>query len=410
MKNLSSFAYAVLMVFFTASLNAQVNYVKRINCGSTSAATYQGNSFDADIAGGGVAFTGDRTTTGSSYFTLAQPLKSSRYTKNQSMNYTFNVSNGDYNVRLLFAEPYHGVQPGTNAATRKFNFDIEGQYSDTNMNIMTEAGGANQVYTVNQTVTVSDGQLTITFSKGSGNDPLINAIEVLGQSGGGCVAPPVPTLNSVTEVTHNSAKLDWTYYDNGVDYTTYVYGNTTELMHLQSHASSWTSVTIDNLQPNTSYTFDVGRSGGPGCFSGHSNTITITTLSDPGNCSSASWTESGDKIYTPCGKVGIGTSIPDAELTVKGEIHAEEVNIDLNVPGPDYVFLADYDLKTLEEVKNYIDTNGHLPNIPSAKEMEKNGINVVEMNMKLLEKVEELTLYIIELKDEVEKLKKNQKQ
>ncbi len=96
------------------------------------------------------------------------------------------------------------------------------------------------------------------------------------------------------------------------------------------------------------------------------------------------------------GSMGIGTTIPDAKLAVKGNIHAEEVKVDLSVPGPDYVFKHDYNLKSLEEVQNYIKKNGHLPNIPSAQEMEENGIQLGEMNMKLLEKIEELVLYTLE--------------
>ncbi|MBQ4822477.1 tail fiber protein [Aquimarina sp. MMG016] len=95
------------------------------------------------------------------------------------------------------------------------------------------------------------------------------------------------------------------------------------------------------------------------------------------------------------GNMGIGTTTPDAKLTVKGNIHAEEVKIDLSVPAPDYVFTKDYDLLTIEEVQQHIATQGHLPNIPSATEMETNGVELGLMNMKLLEKIEELTLYTI---------------
>ncbi len=98
------------------------------------------------------------------------------------------------------------------------------------------------------------------------------------------------------------------------------------------------------------------------------------------------------------GNVGIGTISPDAKLTVKGNIHAEEVKVDLNVPAPDYVFKEGYHLKSLQEVQDYIKEHGHLPNIPSAQEMEEEGIELGGMNMKLLEKIEELTLYIIQLK------------
>ncbi len=111
-------------------------------------------------------------------------------------------------------------------------------------------------------------------------------------------------------------------------------------------------------------------------------------------------------IQSGSGNVGIGTSAPNQKLTVNGTIYGKEVKVDLSVPGPDYVFEKSYALPSLEEVKSYIDENKHLPEVPSAKEMEKNGINLSEMNMLLLKKVEELTLYVIELKKENESIKK----
>ena len=73
---------------------------------------------------------------------------------------------------------------------------------------------------------------------------------------------------------------------------------------------------------------------------------------------------------------------------------------------PDYVFENHYDLKSLEEVDAYIIAEGHLPNISSAEEMKKEGINLKEMNLKLLEKVEELTLYTLDLNKAQKELKK----
>lgn len=96
------------------------------------------------------------------------------------------------------------------------------------------------------------------------------------------------------------------------------------------------------------------------------------------------------------GKVGIGTNSPDETLTVKGNIHAAEVKVDPLSTIPDYVFEPDYKLTSLTDLKRYVDKNHHLPEIPSAKEIEKNGIQLGDMNMKLLKKVEELTLYLIE--------------
>jgi len=109
------------------------------------------------------------------------------------------------------------------------------------------------------------------------------------------------------------------------------------------------------------------------------------------------------------GRVGIGTTSPDEKLAVKGKIHAEEVRVDLSVPGPDYVFDKGYDLPTVDQLKAYIDEHHHLPEVPSAKEMEANGVQLGEMNMLLLKKIEELTLYVIDLKSELDEVKKKVK-
>lgn len=78
-----------------------------------------------------------------------------------------------------------------------------------------------------------------------------------------------------------------------------------------------------------------------------------------------------------------------------GKIYAKEVEVKANV-WADYVFHKNYQLNTLEEVEKHIKEKGHLPNIPSEKEILDKGINIAEMNVKLLEKIEELTLYSIE--------------
>ena len=94
------------------------------------------------------------------------------------------------------------------------------------------------------------------------------------------------------------------------------------------------------------------------------------------------------------GKVGIGTANPDQSLTVNGKIHATEVIVDLAIPA-DYVFKPTYKLMPLHEVEQFVKTNSHLPEIPSAGEITKNGLSMGEMQNKLLQKVEELTLYMI---------------
>ncbi|PWL30059.1 hypothetical protein [uncultured Roseivirga sp.] len=90
---------------------------------------------------------------------------------------------------------------------------------------------------------------------------------------------------------------------------------------------------------------------------------------------------------------------------VLGNLESQKVKVTAT-PGsvPDYVFSTNYELKTLNEVEDFIKANSHLPNIPSAKEIETNGQDVGELQLKLLEKIEELTLYLIEKDNQVKKL------
>lgn len=95
------------------------------------------------------------------------------------------------------------------------------------------------------------------------------------------------------------------------------------------------------------------------------------------------------------GNVGIGINKPQNKLDVNGTIHAKEVKVDLN-GWADYVFKTDYKLPSLEEVEAHIKEKGHLPSIPSEKEVLVKGINLGDNQRLLLQKIEELTLYSIE--------------
>jgi len=114
----------------------------------------------------------------------------------------------------------------------------------------------------------------------------------------------------------------------------------------------------------------------------------------PGNTTDGSFTPSF--VITPGGYVGIGTTSPDKSLTVNGTIHAKEVLVDYAIPFPDYVFDKHYTLRTLYDVDAFIKDKGHLPDIPSADDVEGKSINVADLQIRLLQKIEELTLYAVD--------------
>jgi len=88
-----------------------------------------------------------------------------------------------------------------------------------------------------------------------------------------------------------------------------------------------------------------------------------------------------------------------------GHMWATEIDIALAIDFPDYVFAKDYNLMPLDELEKYISENKHLPNIPSAEKVAKEGLSVGEMQVKQMEKIEELTLYLLEIKKELDIVK-----
>ena len=99
------------------------------------------------------------------------------------------------------------------------------------------------------------------------------------------------------------------------------------------------------------------------------------------------------------GNIGIGTASPAYKLDVNGTIRANEIIV--NTTGADFVFAEDYQLRPLSEVKAFIQENKHLPEIKSAQEMQENGIGVNELQTQLLQKIEELTLYILQQEEKI---------
>lgn len=163
--------------------------------------------------------------------------------------------------------------------------------------------------------------------------------------------------------------------------------------------------------------FQIAKSTCDGCFGAQTGDTVFRNLGKTHNMIFAMPSNYNDGRYY----IGIqdganGTWVKffnNATARFDGKIFAKEVEVKTNV-WADYVFKKDYKLNSLEEVEKHIQEKGHLPNIPSSEKVLQDGINVAEMNVKLLEKIEELTLYSIEqnkkLKIQSEKVEKMEKQ
>jgi len=126
---------------------------------------------------------------------------------------------------------------------------------------------------------------------------------------------------------------------------------------------------------------------------------------DPAMLNDDDWIISGNNIHRWDGTVGIGTNNTYGyKLAVNGAIITEEVTVKVSEDWPDYVFNKDYALLPLQQLESYIESNRHLPGIPTAEEIIDEGLRLGEMERLLLKKIEELTLYIIQQDYKMEEL------
>ncbi|WP_422350085.1 fibronectin type III domain-containing protein [Flagellimonas sp.] len=202
--------------------------------------------------------------------------------------------------------------------------------------------------------------------------------------------PGQPTLVSKTS---NSVFFNWTAAGDDIGVTGYkVYQNNVAVDTL----SNVLEYTADQLTPSTPYQFHVTALDYYENESPASLFLDVTTDPAPAGGGNAEWAKNGTTAsYSD--EVAIGSnSVPSGyKLAVDGKLITEEVRVEFSGTWPDYVFEEGYDLPSLQEVQKHIDQHGHLPNIPSAEEVHANGMDVGEMNKLLLEKIEEMTLYII---------------
>lgn len=182
----------------------------------------------------------------------------------------------------------------------------------------------------------------------------------------------------------------------------------TDLLHISSSAATVFRLHTESTTDNSTIKFTGKRSSGVNSThyigtGGVDNKNFILDVDESlliKNNSSTSMIVDGD------GDVGIGlATVPSGyKLAVEGKIRTREIRVDQDT-WPDYVFEKGYELPTLEEIEKHIDEKGHLPKIPSAEEVMANGVELGEMDRLLLEKIEELTLFIISQHKELKEQK-----
>ena len=239
----------------------------------------------------------------------------------------------------------------------------------------------------------------------NGQEPTIQEL-IDGPNGGptDTQAPTAPTLSS-TGQTDTTADLSWIGATDDTAVTGYkVYKDGA----LETTLGNVSTYQITGLTESSAYSFTATALDDAGNESSTSNALSITTDSSGGGSSGGTvWTEA-NSVASYSGNVAVGTAtVPSGyQMAVDGKLITEEVKVQLSGNWPDYVFKEGYDLPTLDEVKKHIDEKGHLIHIPSAEEVEANGIQLGEMNKLLLEKIEELTLYVLQQQNEIGELQK----
>tara|TARA_R110000868_G_scaffold193351_1_gene438213 strand:+ start:6682 stop:8229 length:1548 start_codon:yes stop_codon:yes gene_type:complete len=227
-------------------------------------------------------------------------------------------------------------------------------------------------------------------------------------------APTAPTGLSASGTTTTTTNLAWAASTDNVAVTGYnILQNGVNIGTTNGAAT----FNVAGLTPNTTYAFTVTARDAAGNVSGASNTVNVTTTgggggiidytSENSNLATVDWTA---RDLFANRNVGIGTTNTQGyRLAVAGSVVAEEVNVKLQVNWPDFVFEGNYNLPSLKEVEDHIKQKGYLLNMPSAAEVESKGIEIGKMNAKLLQKIEELTLYTIAQEKKIESLEQENK-
>lgn len=208
---------------------------------------------------------------------------------------------------------------------------------------------------------------------------------------GGVAKSHLVSMGQIDQYTSSKNMVNFSTNNHGsvlISSNLYMQGND-NLKIANSHASASGSAVLlpGNGQPNQ---------GGISLFTNNPGQV---TQDQP-------FARTAAMVIAPSGNVGIGSFSPGEKLSVNGKIRAQEIKVEAS-NWPDYVFSDDYKLPSLDEVETFVKTSGHLPGVPSAKQVAEEGVELGAVNKILLQKIEELTLYLLEMKKEIKELKAN---
>ncbi|MFL9485705.1 hypothetical protein ACI6Q2_23180 [Chitinophagaceae bacterium LWZ2-11] len=240
-------------------------------------------------------------------------------------------------------------------------------------------------------------------------------------------------ITTILQIGRSDVHTDGTWHGSFISTIKYHvsnYGHHAEFINVEQFNSyaqfiaGWKDVSFLNggkrivvwLKGNSTYYFTGNTQIVPVIYDGVQNTLPFhegngpdhtfkTTIDNYANIYGASL---GNDLIIQ-GSVGIGTMAASDKLSVNGNIRSKKIIV-TQTGWPDYVFDSAYTLTPLAHVEQFIKDNKHLPDVPSAKEVRDNGLDVGDNQAVLLKKIEELTLYMIEMKKENEMMKKQMKQ
>lgn len=287
-------------------------------------------------------------------------------------------------------------------------------------------------------VSVSGNTVTMTATSGWGNGGAASE-NILAGSTDGWVEINLAYINSATMIGLSNSNIDAHY--NTIDYAffitngnLYIYENGNEIGAYGSAQSS-DILKVERISSQIFY-----KKNGATLYStstvysdplivdcslnNTSSTISLlkTSFDVPPNGSGSLWQQNGNDIFYDTGAVSVNTSTATKAFSVynsgtaktefqvngDGKAYAREVEVTLNT-FPDYVFEKEYSLMPLNKLKTYIEENKHLPNIPAGNIIDNNGIGLGDLSHKQMEKIEELTLYILQLDERIQKLEQENK-